>query len=54
MGQEKERMIEREEAANRAATSEGKTCAYCAAPLLTRAERRRGSCDRCEHIVTKG
>jgi hypothetical protein len=53
MGQEKERLIEQEENARAAARREGRTCAYCTAPLLTSSERRRGSCDRCEHVITK-
>ena len=53
MGREKERLIEQEENARATARREGRLYAYCAAPLLTSAERRRGSCDHCEHVVTE-
>jgi len=53
MGYEKERQIVQGEMAKAAAIREGHRCAYCATPLLSSVEKSRGSCSRCEHVVTK-
>ena len=44
MGQEKEEMILREEAARRRAEKEGDVCYICGEPLLARLERQRRLC----------
>jgi ssDNA-binding Zn-finger/Zn-ribbon topoisomerase 1 len=53
MGHEKERQIVQDENALAAAEREGRRCAYCGTALLSSEARSRGSCARCEHIVTK-